>query len=186
MTAPASPDPQGCSTIGALLLELATAVDAQRIVATTNSLETPWVSPAADRARTQWSQADGRARTGADELRALADHVHRLAAGDESLPPPMTWPAQRPPGDPGPTAPDGVVIVMPEWTAALAEVWHAVATAITDGLSRARATPFAPALDAPDSALLERALGPHSSTALAAQDYRKAAEIAIAEATRAL
>ena len=183
MTPPSSPDPQECSTVGALLLELATAVDTQRIIATTNSLETPWVSPAADRARTHWSEADGRARTGADELRALADHLHRLTAARGEAEP-MTWPAQHPPGDPGPTAPDGVVIVMPEWTGALAEVWHAVASAITDGLSGARATASAPALDAPVKMLLERALGPRSSTALAAEGYRKAADLATAEASR--
>lgn len=165
-----------------LLRELATAVDAQRLVAITNSLETPWVSPAADRARDHWAQADGAARTGADELRALSDRLVTLAA-DSGEAPLMTWPVQRPYGDPGATAPDGVVIVMPEWTDALASVWQAVATTILDELLKVSTAAAALPLDASTLALFQRVLGPQGNTALAAEHYRLAAEIATAEAT---
>lgn len=150
----------------------------------TNSLETPWVSPAADRARDHWAQADGYARTGADELRALADHLAELASAVPDVPPPpMSWPVQRPHGDPGATAPDGVVIVMPEWTAALAQMWQAAGRAIADGLSRVRTTDSSLPPGTPATALLDRATGPQSHTALAAAHYREAAGIADAEAT---
>ena len=184
MTAPPTPAPDDLQAVADLLRELATTVDAQRLVAMTNSLETPWVSPAADSARDRWSDADGRARTGADELRTVADHLSALAAsGPDVAAPPMTWPAQRPHGDPGPSAPDGVVIVMPEWTAALAAVWLAGAATVADGLSHARTTASALVLSPAVSALLERAMGPQSNTALAAEHYREAAAIAAAEAT---
>jgi hypothetical protein len=184
VTAPPSPDPEDLPALTAVLRQLATAVDAQRLVAMTNSLETPWVSPAADSARDRWAEADGRARTGADELRTVADHLDALATSGHDVPtPPMTWPAQRPHGDPGPSAPDGVVIVMPEWTAALAQIWQAGATTIAAGLSHVRQTASAFTSGPPVSAILERALGPRSNTALAAEHYRAAAGIAAAEAT---
>ncbi len=181
MTAPPSPDPEDLPALTAVLRQLAAAVDAQRLVAMTNSLETPWVSPAADSARDRWAEADGRARTGADELRTVADHLDALATSGHDVP--MTWPAQRPHGDPGPSAPEGVVIVMPEWTAALAQMWQAGATTIADGLSHVRQTASALTSGPPVSAILERALGPRSNTALAAEHYREAAGIAAAEAT---
>lgn len=184
MTAPPSPDPGSLHTLAALLRDLAAAVDVQRLVAMTNSLETPWVSPAADRARDHWAQADGHARTGADELRALAEHLAALAAAVPDVPaPPMSWPVQRPHGDPGPTAPDGVVIVMPEWTAALAQMWQAAATAIADGLSRVRTTGSSLPPGTSTTALLDRAMGPRSNTALAAAHYLEAAGVATAEVT---
>lgn len=183
MTAPPSSDPESLSTLATSLRDLAAAVDGQRLVAMTNSLETPWVSPAADRARDHWAQADGHARTGADELRALADHLAELASSVPDVPPPpMSWPVQRPHGEPGATAPDGVVIVMPEWTAALARMWQAAGTAIADGLSRVRTTGSSCPLGAPATTLLDRATGPQSHTALAAAHYREAAGVAHAEA----
>lgn len=72
---------------------------------------------------------------------------------------------------------------MPEWTAALAQSWQAGATTIADGLSHVRKTASAFTSGPPLSALLEQALGPRSNTALAAERYREAAEIAAAEAT---
>lgn len=184
MTAPFTPDPEKLRSMAAVLRELATTVDAQRLVAMTNSLETPWVSPAADRARERWAQADGRARTGADELRTVAEHLDALSAvGNGVCPSSMTWPAQRPHGDPGPTAPAGVVIVMPEWTGALAQMWQASATSIADSLLKVRTTASTLVLDAPAGALLDRALSPQSNTARAAEHYREAAEIASGEAT---
>jgi len=82
---PRLPDSGAFTDLAARLRGLSTTVAGQRSLASTTKQATVWVSPAADRARSRWSRADGHAGTAADELRAAAGHLDRLASAVDEL-----------------------------------------------------------------------------------------------------
>lgn len=82
------PDPSEFDDAARLLDQIGSATDQQAGLARERSSSTAWRSGRADRARMSWAEADGLARTAADELRTaarvlrrIADAVNQLAAG---------------------------------------------------------------------------------------------------------
>ncbi len=82
------PDPSEFDDAARLLDQIGSATDQQAGLARERSSSTAWRSGRADRARMTWAEADGLARTAADELRTaarvlrrIADAVNQLAAG---------------------------------------------------------------------------------------------------------